>query len=423
MATRQQNLIWAVTALLICLNAQAKVEALAAENDGSLDTMWREPTDAVGASEGTKTSEQASNLAGICSIPSFLESGIIAVGAWPKVGPFKRDTQNSYNFGDSQANRLSLSVSQDKIIGAQLDLVGLKGDSDVATKVQVTTDFLLEGLGVPPTKINDFNLKIEKELAQHKEIFTAPLNLAIDRYLISLLPISSSLEAVRVRVSESSASNIAWPNADKESIEAIVSAGRENNQANASKFQQQGSESVPENDRHGISSVIASAAGSKSNKLTQSNSTDFTKAPTTSAKSELLKNEFLKLIENWQTVKKKAVREANTKDLSTVLAGKALLRQTEAINWLANNHKHYDMNPKGASVERLTEITPDKNYQVFALVRESTRYIDEKLGQVLKESDDTYHVIYTLEKTAGLWFIVDSTIIKSASPAKAQSQH
>jgi hypothetical protein len=140
--------------------------------------------------------------------------------------------------------------------------------------------------------------------------------------------------------------------------------------------------------------------------------------------SEDLKKQFLALIQNWQAVKKKAVRQCETAELAQILAGKALARQIAAISWLKSHHKYCDVVPKGVSVEQLEEVTPDKTYSVHAVVKETTKYFDQNGGQLLKEINDTYHVIYTIEKVNDQWLITDTAIVKAAAPAQpAKPRH
>lgn len=132
---------------------------------------------------------------------------------------------------------------------------------------------------------------------------------------------------------------------------------------------------------------------------------------------------FSKTIQSWQDIKKIAVRQRKTEELSQILAGKALIRQTEAIKWLSSNHKYYDMNPKGITVERFAELTPGQKYAVFVEIKEVSKLMDDANGQVLKEQDDSYKVNYTLEKINGHWYITDSAIVdKTSTPSASRPQ-
>ena len=134
-----------------------------------------------------------------------------------------------------------------------------------------------------------------------------------------------------------------------------------------------------------------------------------------------LKNQFLGLINNWQGIKKTAVRLRQAGDLSQVLSGRALQRQSDAVKWLSSNHRYYEMNPKLVVVDRYVELIPGRKFAVFARVKEDSKLIEDATGQVLKSSEDTYNVNYTIEKIKNSWFITDSSIVASGSAGNTQA--
>lgn len=134
--------------------------------------------------------------------------------------------------------------------------------------------------------------------------------------------------------------------------------------------------------------------------------------------SQSLKDQFQSIIEGWQKVKRTAVKDRNVADLSLVLAGKTLARQTDAIKWLTTNHKYYDMTPKGVVVNKYTPVIRDQKYLVAAQVREDSKFMDEATNQVLKETDDTYNVNYTIERVGSKWMITDSAIVNTTTNPK-----
>lgn len=87
------------------------------------------------------------------------------------------------------------------------------------------------------------------------------------------------------------------------------------------------------------------------------------------------------------------------------------MRQSDAIKWLQTNHKYYDMNPRTVVVDRFVDIVKGQKYAVYAQVKESSKYMDEPTGQVIKDSEDTYNVNYTIEKSGDKWLISDSSIV------------
>lgn len=103
-----------------------------------------------------------------------------------------------------------------------------------------------------------------------------------------------------------------------------------------------------------------------------------------------------------------------------MLSGRALVRQTDAIKWLQANKKYYDMNPRSVVVDRFNELTKGQKYAVYAQVKESSKYMDEPTGQVIKDSEDTYNVNYTIEKSGDKWLISDSAIVTQPNKTKTK---
>lgn len=416
--------------------------AWAAEGDGSLDSVWTDATKSASleskALDAGDSTPAAAKQNAICPVETLLNSQIILTGGWPGVGPFKPSAGHPYEFSDKVDNRLELTVGSEQVTAAQMDITSLGSNlSEGLLKLQVSTDFLLEGLGVKPAKVHEFNLKFEKETARLKGVVSRPLKLASGPLLVYVSPLAPSTPAngepagnkanyrVRVTGSDSTAGQPVVssdtmsapehtdnPPVGNASPNAIDSGGSQSDSPSGATtsnpppvaFDQQEKPPVI-----GTSTAPVNVAGKTPGKATPSSAEQ--------------KQEFLQMIQNWQTVKKKALRQGDTGGLSEVLAGKALARQIDAIKWLVANHKYYEMNPKGALVERIVEAVPDKKYAVHAQVKESTKYVDQKNGQLLKETDDTYHVIYNFEKTNGHWFITDSTIVKpnpASPPAKVR---
>jgi hypothetical protein len=133
----------------------------------------------------------------------------------------------------------------------------------------------------------------------------------------------------------------------------------------------------------------------------------------TTNQSDALKNTFTELLKTWQSIKKTAVRNRVTSELSDVLTGKALEKQTGAINYLMKTHKYYDMTSRGVVVNKYQELVPGKKYACFAQVKEFRRFMDDTTNKSLKDAEDTYNVNYTIEKIDGKWFISDSVVINT----------
>jgi hypothetical protein len=389
----------------------------AAENDGSLDTVWadstktansasREPAARESAKDSgakgltSKGSPAAQHVRPICSVNSLISSGTIISGGWPGVGPFKAAPDQPYEFSDSTGNHLKLSVDNNEINAAEMALSWGATPKDTMVKLEMTTDFLLEGLGVKPAKINEFNLGFERATARVKGPLTKPIGL----FASPLAVVISSAE----------------PDGGKPMLSVIVNAAAGQQAAKAEATEEKATESsapdqtkVIESKESNSNETAASAHESK-NKLASAEI-----GGAAGADREDLKKQFLSLIQNWQGIKKKAVRECETAELAQILAGKALSRQIAAITWLKSHHKYCDVVPNGVSVEQLEEVTPDKTYSVHAVVKETTKYFDQNGGQLLKEINDTYHVIYRVEKINDQWLITDTAIVKTAAPAPA----
>ena len=76
------------------------------------------------------------------------------------------------------------------------------------------------------------------------------------------------------------------------------------------------------------------------------------------------------------------------------------------------------------TVDRYEELSQSpKRYAVYALVKESSKLMDQTTGKQISESDDQYNVKYTIEKSGDHWSIYDSDLIKTtATPTGDQSK-
>ncbi len=392
--------------------------ATADEDSGSLDSMWMDPsqsqsqsgqpgkspssaapeTPEAGSASGGDHITSAAASAPMCSFDTFKASAIVTRGGWPGVGPFKPRGDEPSELVDDRENLLKVAVAQNQVTKAQLNLVNkhLSGQAQHdLLDMQMTVDFLLEAVGIRPKKIADLNSQLEKNRDALLRGNGDPLNLTTGRYLVTIekhktnegggvfdYAISvNSLDASRKVIKEHSG---------EESLTPATAAGQ-----------------IPQpfdsGSQHGSSQSLTKPPV---------NATGVTPA------ADALKEQFACVIRDWQKIKKAAVRSRQVEELSSILAGKALIRQSDAVKWLVTNHKYYEMNPKGVVVDKYAEITPSRKYAVFALVKEASKFIDEGSGQVLKESDDTYKVNYTIEKIGGRWLITDSALLSSAPSAQ-----
>lgn len=419
---------------LACLGSVYS-RGVAQENDGSLETVWDEHVKTLDGGEPDKNTSSEERSDGICSLPSFLRSEFVLGHTWPKLGPFKSDDAHPYTLVDSADNRLVLSVVGNDIMACQLDLSG--ATSENVLKLEMSTDFLLEALGLKPSKIHELNLGLEKDVTQLKEhnahpfsFSSAPLLVVIDRQAQSTPGSAKSVSAFTIKVlnnatpvKEELTHTPSQPSLDAQENRTSslgkterIALSTERSPAIASK----NSEKLDRTANTGKQSFLSK--NGESNDLAAT-SPQKTSAENALGKSTQSKQDFLQIIQTWQGVKKQAVRQRDTSKLSQVLAGKALIRQIDAIKWLASNHKYYDMTPEGASVDHVLELVPGKKYSLSAQVKEKTKYIDEASGQVLKETNDTYNVTYTIEKVTGRWLITDSTLNKSVSASSTAKVH
>lgn len=457
------------TALLAALIGGAAIANLAnaAEGDGSLDPMWTDP--GVTIKTSGVAADQASASAPMCSLEALKQSELMKKGGWPGIGPFKPDGSE---YVDPGQNRLKFESSKDKVTSAELRLNN-QAKSTALFNLEMTADFLLESLGAKAARISDFNGQLEKSKAKLlTSSETSPLNLCAGSYLVDVHPepekSGPDKYAFIIHISSKDASS---------DLLKHVSAGAPNEptetgwQAHTSapavavatlpkiSTTKTVTERAPVNRppltstapslNFGIETGVskspvksAPATTAKSSAETTSVTAVTTTASTAATTSSppqpatapetveatgnqtapvSLKDTFRDVINGWQKLKKVAVRQKDTSELSTVLSGRALVRQSDAIKWLVANHKYYDMNPKGTVVDRFVELNKGQKYAVYAQVREASKYIDEPTGQVIKDSDDVYNVNYTIEKVADKWLISDSAIVNPpGKPAKSK---
>jgi hypothetical protein len=337
---------------------------MAEEASGSLENIWSDQS-------GTAAPTADSASAPMVTVNAFKESPLVQKGAWPGIGPFTSSSDLPYEMVDKNQNRLRIKVADEKVTEAQLHIVKDKPVAADFLDLQMSADFLLEAVGVKDKKIVEFNKEIEKSKDTFLRADSKPLDLPVGRYLVSFLrqPIQGQDKFnYLIRINSQDASK-----------DAIKEVG------------------VTAPTPAPVETAVAT--------------------PPAPPSGDELKETFAGVIKNWQKIKKSAVRQRQTAELAEILAGRALTKQTDAVKWLASNKKYYDMNPRGVTVEKFTEVAPGKKYVVFALVREASKYIDEASGQTLKETDDTYKVNYTIEKVGERWFITDSALVTNTPPA------
>lgn len=444
--------------------------AFAADADPSLDQMWTDPgvseKKAAGASSDAaaeRSSAPATGSAPLCSVDALKQSALIKTGGWPGIGPFKSDGND---YVDAGQNRLKIESEKDKITSAELRLNNQNKNTAIFN-LEMSADFLLESLGAKEARISDFNGQLEKSRVQLLQSSEAkPLNLSAGTYLVYMHPEQDKSAADKysfiIKVSGKDASSDLVKNhaaaGESESSPAVASSTPESDtrgkQTDSTESGWETTKPVattkttkPTSNNTNIASPPGLSFGIETPKTTAStttkiatatptrNTTSTTKPPvtpdnsttddsgatsetSTQAAPTTLKDTFREVIFNWQKLKKVAVRQRDTSELSTVLSGRALVRQTDAIKWLQANKKYYDMNPRSVVVDRFNELIKGQKYAVYAQVKESSKYMDEPTGQVIKDSEDTYNVNYTIEKSGDKWLISDSAIVTQPNKTK-----
>jgi len=410
--TEKRGVIIALSIALLLLSVS---QGALAASDGSVDSMWMDNGDkqpekteapskssAAAAKEPTEPSAEAglrsveSSLASddtsapMCTLDTFKESAIVSKGGWPGVGPFKADSE--FDYLDEHHNKLHVDVSGQQITRAEMALKNrqISGDVDKdLLDMQMNIDFFLEAVGIKPIKIQELNAELSKSKGSLLRSDDEPLNFQAGRCSVSIDK-KRSVDGTKV-----------------DYVIAVNSLD-----ANKQIIRQH---SVSETRRNPVATLTAEETKPIPPIRTVVKPPIAHTVVTSSDAS--LKEQFADLINGWQKIKKVAVRNRLTEELSVVLGGKALIRQTDAIKWLLTNKKYYDMNPKGVIVDQYAELAPAKKYMVSAQVREAYKFIDEPTGKVLKDVDDVNKVNYTVEKIAGKWVITDSALL--AAPTKA----
>lgn len=452
-----------VAQLLLALSAPA----FAQQDDSSLDALWNDGTDSSkqtktkqpssidtspnfkvttggasesaaskGASSSTKTgtkqnvdfsttSEESeasapassTGSAPLCTVEAFKGSDFVRSGGWPGIGPFSATLRVPNEMKDAQDNHLRLKVDNQKVTEAELCLVKQPNPASNFINIEMTTDYFLEALGVKPGRISDFNKELEKKKADVVKEEVKPLSLPAGKYQVSIAaPTDEDLNSLPQDKKEKIALviKVSSRDASPDTIKAHSSVAAPSDTAvdepSETPTQVAAVPSVTQTPKTPVRAIVKPPVTPVK-----------TAAPTATApasnSAEALKNNFSELLRTWQSIKKTAVRNRTTGELSEVLAGKALEKQTGAIKYLMTQHKYYDMTSRGVTVNKVQELTPGKKYACFALVKEFRRFIDDTTGKSLKNAEDTYNVNYTIEKIGDKWFISDSVVI-NAPPAQ-----
>ena len=406
--------IIAISFFAAALSSPISTAAVAQNSDGSMDQMFNE-NDAKKTDAGAKKASAAQSddsakdadaearpknrILGVprlrkktasiplTSVDAFARSPIVQGGGWPGVGPFKPGADDS-TLVDAAENTIKIDATDQKqVTGVELQFVA-KASKDFLG-VQMTTDFLLEALGTKPARIADFNAALEKA-RQRKGKLRATISAG--RYTVVVKPSVEDPNQLVVRV---------------DNVETAPEVGTTDAQQ-------------PSLIAHPISKIAEYFANIKAKPDTDAppgkKPLKVASATPAAGDATTLKDDVKSLIENWQKIKRNAVKNRDTTQLSEVLTGHALSVQTNGIKWLSDNHKYYEMMPRNVAVSNVSELEKDKKYSVLATVKESSKLYEEKTNKMLRDAEDTYLVNYTVEKLGDKLLISNSSIVQILKP-------
>ena len=353
----------------------------------------------------------------LCTIASFKESELVKTSCWPGIGPFQG--QNEGRMEDPQENKLHYRQDGDKLTRAELLLVGQNHDAQSLLNLQMATAYMLEALGAKNKRIAEFNAFLEKN-KQHlsQKESQASISTTSGPYAINLKNTTSDgAHAYLIEIHKRGEEALG------ESLIALSSAGESRH-----------IETEPVKEPQAAAKVKPAPSKTLSTPVKQPpTKTATVKPPTTPVKAtpleevrkpetasqDSLKQELQETLRSWQNHKKDALKERQTEELSKYLSGRALGRQKDGIKWLVDNKKYYDMVPRGVTVDKYQQLSAaPPRYLVTARVKELSKLVDEATKQVMKESEDSYNVNYTLEKSGNSWTISDSQLIAGAKGKK-----
>lgn len=408
----------------------------ASEGDGNMDSMWDDKG-------GDKSSGQAGEAQAIptpgkgllCSVSTFKDSELVKTSCWPGVGPFKDDSEGQA-LSDPQDNKLRLITSGDKLTAAELLLVGQKQDPQGILNLQMVTAFMLEALGAKNKNIAEFNTFVERNkaslAAQGRD--QAVIRTTSGPYVVSLRSTAAGggpaflIEVLSKGVSEeevkshSVASLYAGSNTnptasdEQETAPKPVKTTPAPVKTIASPVKTTTAPVKTPVKVATTANTTSSAPLSNLSKSTQQAIKQASAGETTSptgGEGEGLKKELGDVIRNWQSIKKVAVKDKQTGELGSILSGRALAKQTHAVNWLTTQKQFYELTPRGVTVDKVEKLsqTPPR-YAVYVKVKELSKLMEDGTNRVIKESEDTYSVNYTVEKVSGHWSIENSQIVQ-----------
>lgn len=341
----------------------------------------------------------------LTTVEAFAKSPIIQGGGWPTIGPFHPSKDNN-SLVDKSNNTMKIEATDQKQITA-VDLVVVGVSTMDPLAVEMTCDFLLEALGIRPARIADFNIALEKsKIDIYKD--AKRVGLTAGRYKVTFKPKAAEPKTLTIRI---------------ESPEPVVESTDETGVAPA-RPKRNTIGDLGEIFRNIIPKPEVESPPPKVEPPAEKSHATVTKVNP----SADLKTTFKDLVQNWQKIKRNAVKNRDISELPNVLSGHALTVQTGGIKWLSSKHQYYEMVPMAVEVNSVNEVVKDKKYSVIATVKESSKLYDDQNNQLLREAEDVYHVNYTVERDGDKYVISDSSIIKlgegaNQTPAEQTKKH
>ncbi len=387
-------------------------------NEGGLDSIWKD--EAGPKNVASANSDSPSNTEGtgkdsgpISALDPFLDSDFVRMSPWPGIGPFTAVSANEpHLLSDAYQNRLNLSVAEGKIKSLALDLLGNSNGGRPFTNLEMSLDFLLEGLGFKPTKIHELNLQLESNIDQLTGKEPQNFKCTIDQLTVRIEPSDAGTKKRTFRIKLSgSGGSLAEPE-EKIAEKNPKEEKAPEKQLPTPSLAYANTAAEKEKETRNEKADVPARAERQTSEITPDKQLALTN------KDAALKQEFLEVIKRWQGIKKTAIRHGQTTELSQILSGPALAQQTTAVKWLSTNHKYYEMTPESATVEHFTQVVAGKEYVVSCQLKEHRKFIDATSGRILKDSEEDNHVIYTVKKMGNNWLIEDSNIVKPAAKGK-----
>lgn len=376
----------------------------------------------------------------LCTTEQLKGSVFVKSGGWPGIGPFK--TEEGDELVDQYKNRLQFKSEGNQVREAQLKLVnkgtGTKAGVDNLLSVQMAADFFLEALGARGSKIADFNSVLEEkqEFLSDQETKSDKLTLNAGTYEVSIEKDGSSSDGeLTIRVKNTAVYEVAKTpettqvkdtSNDEPDSNPVNSELSENQNKNENDTGDDTSDLSPNPNGVKPRSTSATSSGPSSDSVLDrpitygADDDDDNKLIAAkpggdlqqgSEEKDLLKQQFTNLINTWQLIKRRAVKNRQRENLTRILGGKALATQSQAIKFLLDKHRYYEMTPGTMTVESYKAITPDRKYEVVAKINERRRYIDADTLSVLKDENTSYTVSYVVEQIRGQWLITDSKVV------------